>query len=120
MQPRLQAGDFTEWGRRAVERLRTRAEASGVALVYDAPDAVTGRFDHDLISRLVWNLTENAIKFTPPGGRVEIRVRARRDSVVLEVADTGSGIPEEELGRIFNRFHRVDDARAREGEVAGT
>ena len=120
MQPRLQAGDCTEWGRRAVERLRTRAEANGVALVYDAPDAVPGRLDHDLISRLVWNLTENAIKFTPPGGRVEVRVRARGDSVVLEVADTGPGIPAEELGRIFNRFYRMDDARARGGEGAGT
>ena len=120
MQPRLQEGDFAEWGRSAVERLRARAEANEVALVYDAPDAVIGRFDHDLISRLMWNLTENAIKFTPPGGRVEVGVRVRGDSAVLEVADTGSGIPDEEFGRIFNRFHRVDDARAREGEVAGT
>lgn len=120
MQLRLQEGDFAECGRRAVERLRARAEANEVALDYDAPGAVTGRFDHDLISRLVWNLAENAIKFAPLGGRVEVSVRARGDTAVLEVADTGSGIPEEELGRIFNRFHRVDDARAREGEVAGT
>lgn len=67
----------------------------------------------------VWvNLLENAVKFTPPGGRIEVRSSRDAASVRFEISDSGSGIPEAALPRVFERFYRVDPARSR--EMGGT
>jgi two-component system sensor histidine kinase SenX3 len=66
------------------------------------------------MSLLVRNLVDNAIRYTRPGGRVDVEVRADGDDVVLSVSDTGIGIPTRDLDRIFERFYRVDRARSRE------
>jgi two-component system phosphate regulon sensor histidine kinase PhoR len=63
-------------------------------------------------------LLDNAVKYTPQGGRVSVRWRRQGQQVCLEVADTGIGIPEPDLPRIFERFYRVDKARSR--ELGGT
>jgi two-component system, OmpR family, phosphate regulon sensor histidine kinase PhoR len=71
------------------------------------------------LEQALLNLMANAIKFNRPGG--EVRVRASRDSagrVAIVIADTGAGIPSQDLPRIFERFYRVDKARSR--EVGGT
>jgi signal transduction histidine kinase len=60
------------------------------------------------------NLVDNAIRYTRPGGSVDVRVTTADGEVVLTVADTGIGIPTRDLGRIFERFYRVDRARSRE------
>jgi signal transduction histidine kinase len=62
----------------------------------------------------VRNLVDNAIRYTRPGGRVDVSVSTGDGDVVLTVADTGVGIPARETGRIFERFYRVDRARSRE------
>ena len=62
---------------------------------------------------MCFNLVENAIKYNVPGGEVYVSVRRDGDQVLLEVADTGVGIPEEDLPKVFNRFYRVDTARSR-------
>lgn len=59
------------------------------------------------------NFVSNAIRYTPPGGRVEIRARKRRTAAVIAVRDTGIGIAAEHLERIFGRLYRVDEARDR-------
>jgi two-component system sensor histidine kinase SenX3 len=66
------------------------------------------------LSLLIRNLLDNAIRYTPPDGRVEVRVGAEDGSVVLAVEDSGLGIPSRDLPRIFERFYRVDRARSRE------
>ena len=66
------------------------------------------------LSLLVRNLIDNAVRYTRPGGRVDARVDVGDDGVTLSVADTGVGIPTLELPRVFERFYRVDRARARE------
>jgi two-component system sensor histidine kinase SenX3 len=66
------------------------------------------------LSLLIRNLVDNAIRYTPPDGRVEVRVEGRDGSVVLIVEDSGIGIPSRDLPRIFERFYRVDRARSRE------
>jgi signal transduction histidine kinase len=66
------------------------------------------------LSLLVRNLVDNAIRYTKPGGRVDVTLSGQGDEVVLSVADTGVGIPTRELPRIFERFYRVDRARSRE------
>jgi heavy metal sensor kinase len=75
--------------------------------------------DRARIKQIVVNLLDNAIKYTPPGGRIEVRVTGRDSKAILEVADTGIGIPAEALPHIFERFYRVDKARSREMGGAG-
>jgi two-component system phosphate regulon sensor histidine kinase PhoR len=70
--------------------------------------------DAEGVQTILSNLVDNAIKYTPPGGRVDVRASGDKGLVVLEVADTGVGIPEQHLERIFERFYRVDKARSSE------
>src|SRR5262249_38299065 len=63
-------------------------------------------------------LVDNALKYTPDGGRINVRWREDNGAVCLEVEDTGIGIPEPDLPRVFERFYRVDKARSR--ELGGT
>ncbi|MCI0460100.1 MAG: cell wall metabolism sensor histidine kinase WalK [Gemmataceae bacterium] len=69
--------------------------------------------DEEAVGQIVENLVDNALKYTPPGGRIGVRWRAEGKHVILEVEDTGIGIPERDLPRIFERFYRVDKARSR-------
>lgn len=96
-----------------LKRLRAQAAESGVALRWDgAPVTVSGSTkDLALLAR---NLLENAVRYTPRGGRVSVEVRADNGHATLSVEDTGIGIPSRDLPRIFERFYRVDRARSRE------
>ena len=69
--------------------------------------------DPDRIEEALGILVDNACKYTPPGGKVSLSARRSRDRVVVEIADTGVGIPEEDLPNVFERFYRVDKSRAR-------
>ena len=77
--------------------------------------------DRERIAQVMMNVVSNSIKYTPDGG--EIRIRAGRETdgrrVWMEVSDNGIGIPEEDQGRIFERFYRVDKARSRESGGTG-
>lgn len=105
--------------RAGVERHRTRAEARGQALAVVAPaDDLRAWGDEEAIDQILENLLDNALKYTPDGGRIEVRWRTEDGRLALEVADTGIGIPASDLPRVFERFYRVDKARSR--EVGGT
>lgn len=87
-----------------------------------APD-LTVLADPNAMRKVISNLTHNAIKFTPQGGQISIRASYcnNRDDVQFAISDTGSGIPEQDLPRIFERFYKVDRARTRtQGELRGT
>jgi two-component system phosphate regulon sensor histidine kinase PhoR len=86
------------------------------ARVADGPVVIEG--DGEALRELVDNLLSNAIKFTPEGGRVNMRLGVEGPNAVLTVEDTGIGIAPEDQGRIFERFYRVDKARAR--QLGGT
>jgi two-component system phosphate regulon sensor histidine kinase PhoR len=105
-----------------VERHRSRAEAKHVRLAGVPPTnngrPVTAWADHDAVATILDNLVDNAIKYTPEGGHVDVRWGGGAGTAWLEVADTGVGIPEADLPRVFERFYRVDKARAR--ELGGT
>jgi len=104
----------------AVERLQAQAERAGLQLTVDLPaDLPSILADAERIQQVVTNLLHNAIKFTPSGGEVTISAKASKDEVVISVRDTGVGIPADALGRIFERFYKVDRARAREGTGLG-
>jgi signal transduction histidine kinase len=92
---------------------------AGVLLTIDCPPLSEPVFaDRDMWEKIVPNLVSNAFKFTL-SGEIVVRVREHPDSVVLEVADTGVGIPEAELPKIFERFHRVPGAIGRTYEGTG-
>ncbi len=77
-------------------------------------DLYTVRGDETQLTSMFSNLVENAVKYTPPGGRVEVRGEPDENGVLVRVSDTGIGIPEKNLARIFERFYRVDKARSKE------
>lgn len=70
--------------------------------------------DRDKIKQVLMNLIENAIKFNREGGKIIIRASAQKNKIRVEIEDTGIGIPEADLARVFERFYRVDKARSRE------
>jgi two-component system OmpR family sensor kinase len=76
--------------------------------------------DEDLLRRMILNLLDNAIKYTPPKGTVRVSLTQYQQSYYIEVSDTGTGIPEDAQSHIFSRFYRVDKARSRaDGAGAG-
>ncbi|PEZ72690.1 ATP-binding protein [Bacillus sp. AFS017274] len=77
------------------------------------PDPFILYGDEDLLRRLFINLIENALKYTPEGGKVEIKAFSKEKFIYIEVYDHGIGIPDEHLPFIFQRFYRVDDSRSR-------
>jgi signal transduction histidine kinase len=70
--------------------------------------------DETQLTSMFTNLVDNAVKYTPPGGRVEVTGGCEDSEIVIRVSDTGIGIPEGKLPRIFERFYRVDKARSKE------
>jgi PAS domain S-box-containing protein len=97
----------------AVEVVRPRAEQKGVELVVEAvAGQVTG--DASRLQQVFWNLLANAVKFTPPGGRVEVRVERGEAEWRVRVRDTGQGIREEALPHLFERFWQADGSSTRE------
>ena len=88
-----------------------------VDLVENAPAVVTG--DETRLRRLFRALTSNAVRYSDPGGEIWIRSRTEDGSVRVEVEDTGIGIPASSVGKIFERFYRVDEARSRDSGGSG-
>jgi signal transduction histidine kinase len=87
------------------------AEDKGVALRVEAPDGATVNGDRDLLFEAVANLVDNAVKFTPEGGRVELALLYQEGETVIRVIDTGPGISESEREAVTQRFYRSDKSR---------
>ncbi len=96
--------------------IRARQANVTVAFTHDAVRSVYG--DKERLSQVLTNLLDNAIKYNVDGGRVDVITRAVEGGVRIEIRDTGIGIPEQHLSRIFERFYRVDKDRSR--AVGGT
>jgi two-component system phosphate regulon sensor histidine kinase PhoR len=103
-----------------VERLRPQAERAGlefsIALTQPLPMALA---DSERVQQVVTNLIHNAIKFTPPRGKVSVFAEPVGNEVVVSVRDTGVGIPADDLPRIFERFYKADRARSGGGTGLG-
>lgn len=113
--PQWQPADLTDIARDAVAELAPAADLRGVdiGLICEGPDPhvrVTIHGDPEALRILVNNLLENALRATPAGGHVEVMVRQQSGRALLQVEDTGPGIPEAELGRVFDRFYRGSGA----------
>ncbi|MDR7400916.1 MAG: ATP-binding protein [Armatimonadota bacterium] len=96
-----------------VDKLRPLADAGGLTFVVQAPPGVVAPADRDRLEQVLTNLIDNALKYTPAGGRVEVAVHPRAGEVEVTVSDTGRGIPAEDLPHVFERFYRADRSRTR-------
>jgi signal transduction histidine kinase len=122
----LARDDLTEVAREAVESVRG-AVPEGITVEYEPPDhPIQAAFDREKIRQVITILLDNAVKYTPSdspsdrsGGRVSVEVDEHDGEVRISVADTGIGIAEDQLPLIFERFHRVDEARSAGGAGLG-
>jgi heavy metal sensor kinase len=101
------------------EQMCLLAEDKAITLLSTSKEPVFVRGDSSRLKQVIVNLVDNAIKYTPNAGRVEVRVYTADGKAVLEVKDNGIGIPKSDLPHIFERFYRVDKARSREFGGAG-
>jgi signal transduction histidine kinase len=101
-------------------RHRSSAEEASLSMEIERPDEPVRAYSNDAaLRRIAENLIDNAIKFTPEGGRVSVRVREDDETVVLEVEDTGIGIDEDALPQVFEAFRQESEGMAREYEGTG-
>lgn len=101
-----------------VHNSEIRARQANVTVTYSHDDARSVYGDKERLSQVLTNLLDNAIKYNVDGGRVNVVTQGADSGVRIEIADTGIGIPEQHLSRIFERFYRVDKDRSR--AVGGT
>lgn len=111
--------DLTELVTDTADQMRLLAEDKQIALKCAATGRVEVEGDQGRVKQVVVNLVDNAIKYTGEGGTVEINVGVVNGSAVLEVTDSGVGIPSEAISHVFERFYRVDKARSRQMGGAG-
>jgi two-component system sensor histidine kinase VicK len=115
-----QAVDLREMLEEVADRFSIPCEKKGIRLALQVSGPLPRVYvDRDQIDQVLDNLLSNAVKFTPEGGAITIRARRQKDGMAeVSVSDTGIGIPKKDLGRIFERFYRVDKARSR--QMGGT
>ena len=102
----------------AAEQVRPKAEGKGIALRLE-PTGETARFDFKWTGEAVYNLLDNAVKYTPAGGEVRVEVTPYELFCRIDVTDTGIGVPEEEQPKLFGRFYRGQAAAEMEGVGIG-
>jgi heavy metal sensor kinase len=113
----LDAGQFV---RKACDLFQPAAEDRGIQMECAVgPDELILRGDLARLQRVMANLLDNAIKYTPPGGSIRVEATAVADRVAIRVADTGLGIEAADLPRIFERYYRGDKSRTQEGSGLG-
>jgi len=114
----LGAVDLSAIAVESVETARPLAEDKDITLTLATGPLALITGDRARLAQLLDNLISNGVKFTPPGGRVDVRIKGQRGNAVIEVRDTGMGIPSEEQHHLFERFFRT--AKATEQAIPGT
>jgi signal transduction histidine kinase len=101
------------------ELYQAAADERQLRLVGEPSGAVEVFGDRELLAQALTNLLDNAVKYTPTGGTITIRLEQVGDKAQLSVADTGPGVPETDRGRVLQRFTRLDQARSQPGAGLG-
>jgi signal transduction histidine kinase len=115
MRLNISSVNVAEAASEAVELYEDTAEDAGIALTAQIDDGLFVSADRDRLRQALANLVDNAIKYTPAGGRVDITAAREGDAVALRIRDTGRGISEQDLPRIWDRLYRGDQSRATRG-----
>jgi heavy metal sensor kinase len=115
---RIQWFDLNHLLENTVARFRPKADSAGLSVTEEYQEHIEMRGDTDLLEQGFANLIDNAIKYTPSGGSVQVRAREEDGAMRVVVSDTGIGIPEEDAAHIFDRFYRVNKGRS--GKMGGT
>jgi heavy metal sensor kinase len=102
-----------------VERLKYRASAAGITIFESYQDGIEMRGDLDLLEQAFSNIVENAINYTPSGGKISVTSNREDDKIIISISDTGIGIPEDEIPHLFERFYRVNKERSRKSGGTG-
>jgi heavy metal sensor kinase len=119
MKTELTGFDLAKLCAETVEQMSLLAEDKGLKIECSSSENIEVTADPLRIRQILINLVDNAIKYTPDGGKIDVRASRSNGRAVIEVYDTGHGIPAEALPLIFNRFYRVDKARSRETGGSG-
>ncbi len=106
--------DITELCSNIAKALRPLAEQKHIELLYEAESTIYSKVERDKIWEAIYNVLDNSIKYTKENGRVSLKLSKDENNAIIEISDTGIGIAPEEQYKIFDRFYRVDKARARE------
>jgi PAS domain S-box-containing protein len=119
LQLQIEEQDLAAITKGAVESFRPELARCELSLATSYEDAIRVAVDPPRLRQVVTNLVSNAIKFTPPGGRVSVRVHRRAGAGVIEVADTGRGIDPEFLPHVFDEFRQADPSHSRSQQGLG-
>ena len=111
--------DLAELVATTADQMSLLAEDKHITVICDCAERVMVEGDQARLKQVVVNLLDNAIKYTPDGGRIRLKIARDAGSAVLDVVDDGIGIPPEALPHVFKRFFRVDGSRSREHGVGG-
>ena len=96
----------------AIDRVYDQSAAKEIEVVHDVPETLYVLCDQDKIRRVLVNLIHNAVKWSPPGETISIHAQRNDEEVTISVFDNGPGVPEEQTGRIFERFYQADESRS--------
>jgi signal transduction histidine kinase len=111
--------DLARLIRSAVDLARPGIVSGRLELSVDVPTDLPARGDPDQLAQVLSNLLQNAVRYTPEGGRIDVRAEGRPGDVLVSVSNTGDGIPSEDLPHVFERFYRVEKSRDRAHGGAG-
>jgi len=117
--PSADVVDISEMAKELAEQLSVLAEEKDQKITVHSSVVPPWIGDRVMLRQALLNLVDNAIKYTPAGGRIDIRVAQGTEGAIIDVMDTGPGIPQDMQARIFDRFYRVDKARSRENGGTG-
>jgi two-component system sensor histidine kinase BaeS len=117
--PPLVEVDLAAAVRAALDLAAPSIERAGLRLETDVPPALAARADPDRLAQVLANLLSNAVRYTPRGGLISVGAERRPGDVLVSVANSGEGIPGEDLDRVFERFYRVEKSRDRARGGAG-
>jgi signal transduction histidine kinase len=111
--------DFSETVQDACDLFHPVAEDNGLRMVVEAGGVAFVRGDRMKIQRAIANILDNALKYTPAGGAITVSVASDASHIALAISDTGPGISQHDMTRIFDRFYRGDKSRSRPGAGLG-
>jgi signal transduction histidine kinase len=111
--------NLTEQIREIVRRIGRMTAVDGYNVVFDEAQDRVVKGDSKRISQVLYNLLENAVKFSIEGGSINVRTLLKKGTIIISIKDNGIGIPKEDLGKIFDRFYKSDLSRGRDKSGSG-